>query len=490
MADYRQMFIDGLWVDAQSGRRFPVRDPATGEVIGEVADGGPPDATRAVGAARRAFPEWAATPAKERAPILHRIQALMEARRDELARLVTQENGKPLEEARREVGFALGYFGWFAEEARRVYGDLVPSPFRDTRLWVVHQPLGVVAAITPWNFPATMVTRKIAPALAAGCPVVLKPASATPLTALALARLAAEAGLPPGIFNVVTGAKSRPIGEALVDHPEVRKIAFTGSTDVGKQLMQAAARSLKRVSFELGGNAPFVVFDDADLDAAVEGAVGIKFLRVGGQSCICANRIFVQETVAHRFLPRFVDAVRALRVGPGFEPGVQMGPLINEETRKKVHELVEDALAEGARLAIGGQALTDGPLARGYFYAPTVLVDVRDEMRVCREEIFGPVAPILTFRTEAELIERANRTEYGLAAYLYSRDLGRVTRVAEGLEYGLVGVNDAAGYTHEVPFGGFKESGLGREGGREGIHEYMEVKSVVVALPRSHPVAP
>ena len=483
MGDVHRMFIDGQWVEAYTGRTFTVNDPATGQAIGEVADGGAAETIRAVEAAHRAFPGWAAMPAKERGVVLQRIQALMEARRDDLARLVTRENGKPFEEARREVAFALGYFGWFAEEARRTYGDLVPSPFRDKRLWVVHQPVGVVGAITPWNFPATMVTRKIAPALAAGCPVVLKPASATPLTALALAVITAEAGLPPGVFNVVTGAKSRPIGDALVGHPLVRKIAFTGSTEVGKQLMQAAARSLKRVSFELGGNAPFVVFDDADLDAAIEGAVAIKFLRVGGQSCICANRIFVQDTVAERFVPRFVEAVRALRVGPGFEPGVVVGPLINEATRKQVHGLVEDAVAHGARVAVGGRALDEGALARGYFYAPTVLLEVRDEMRVCREEIFGPAAPVLTFRTEAELIARANATEYGLAAYLYARDIGRITRVAEGLQYGLVGVNDAAGYTHEVPFGGFKESGLGREGGREGIHEYMEVKSIVVNLP-------
>jgi succinate-semialdehyde dehydrogenase/glutarate-semialdehyde dehydrogenase len=485
MADLQRMFIDGQWVEAYSGRTFTVTDPATGDAIGEVADGGAAETTRAIEAAQRAFPGWAARPAKERGAVLLRIQSLMEARRDDLARLVTRENGKPFEEARREVGFALGYFGWFAEEARRGYGDLVPSPFPDKRLWVIHQPVGVVGAITPWNFPATMVTRKIAPALAAGCPVVLKPASATPLTALALAAITAEAGLPAGVFNVVTGAKSRPIGDALVGHPLVRKIAFTGSTEVGKQLMQAAARSLKRVSFELGGNAPFVVFDDADLDAAVEGAVAIKFLRVGGQSCICANRLFVQDTVAEAFLPRFLAAVRRLRVGPGFEPDVVVGPLINEETRKQVHRLVEDAVAGGARVALGGRALDEGALARGYFYAPTVLLDVRDEMRVCREEIFGPVAPVLTFRTEAELIERANATEYGLAAYLYTRDLGRITRVAEALQYGLVGVNDAAGYTHEVPFGGFKESGLGREGGRAGLHEYMEVKSIVVNVPRA-----
>jgi succinate-semialdehyde dehydrogenase/glutarate-semialdehyde dehydrogenase len=408
----------------------------------------------------------------------------MEARRDDLARLVTLENGKPFEEARREVAFALGYFGWFAEEARRTYGDLVPSPFRDKRLWVIHQPLGVVGAVTPWNFPATMVTRKIAPALAAGCTVVLKPASATPLTALELGRIAEEAGLPRGVLNVVTGARSGPIGEALVGHPLVKKIAFTGSTEVGKRLTEAAARSLKRVSLELGGNAPFVIFDDADPEAALEGAVAMKFLRVGGQSCICANRIFVQESIAERFIPRFIAAVEALKVGPGFEPGVVVGPLISADARHGVHGLVEDAVAHGARVAAGGHALTEGPLGRGFFYAPTVLLGVHDGMRVCREEIFGPVAPVLTFRTEAELIERANDTEYGLAAYLYSRDLGRVTRVAEALQYGLVGVTDAGGYAHEIPFGGFKDSGLGREGGREGIHEYMEVKSVVVGLPR------
>jgi succinate-semialdehyde dehydrogenase/glutarate-semialdehyde dehydrogenase len=483
MADRHRMFIDGQWVEAETGRDFPVRDPATGEVVGEVADGGAAEAARAVEAAHRAFRPWAGLSAKERGAVLRRIQTLMEERRDDLARLVTLENGKPLDEARREVDFALGYFGWFAEEARRVYGDVVPSPFREKRLWVVRQPVGVVAAITPWNFPATMVTRKVAPALAAGCPVVLKPASATPLTALALARIAAEAGLPAGVLNVVTGARSRPIGDALVGHPLVKRVAFTGSTDVGKHLMAAAGASLKRVSLELGGNAPFVVFDDADLDQAVEGAVAMKFLRVGGQSCICTNRLFVQETIAARFVPRFVERVRALRVGPGFEPGVQVGPLINEEARKRVHDLVEDAVVRGAEVAVGGHAMSGGAFACGYFYAPTVLLRARDEMAVCREEIFGPVAPVLTFQSTDELIARANDTPYGLAAYLYARDLGRVTRVAEALEYGLVGVNDAAGYTHEVPFGGFKESGLGREGGREGLDEYLETKAIVVGLP-------
>jgi succinate-semialdehyde dehydrogenase/glutarate-semialdehyde dehydrogenase len=483
MAEHHRMLIDSEWVEADAGRTFTVVDPATGEVAAEVADGGAADAGRAVEAAHRAFPGWAATPPRERGAILLRVQALAETRREELARLVVRENGKPLEEARREVAFALGYFGWFAEEARRAYGDVVPSPARDKRLWVLRQPVGVVAAITPWNFPATMVTRKVAPALAAGCSVVLKPASATPLTALLLARLAVEAGLPPGVLNVVTGKHSDAIGEALVGDPRVAKLAFTGSTGVGKALAAAAARTLKRVSLELGGNAPFAIFDDADVDAAVEGAVAMKFLRVGGQSCICANRIFVQATVADAVVPRFVEAVRRLRVGPGTEPGVVIGPLINDETRRKIDALVRDAVAAGARVATGGRALADGPLARGHFYAPTVLLDARDDMRVCREEIFGPVAPVLTFRDEAELVERANATRFGLAAYVYTRDLGRATRVAERLDYGLVGVNDASGYTHEVPFGGFKESGLGREGGREGLDEYLEVKSIVVGLP-------
>jgi succinate-semialdehyde dehydrogenase/glutarate-semialdehyde dehydrogenase len=483
MAEHYRMLVDGEWVAADSGRTFPVTDPATGEVVAEVPDGGAAEAVRAVEAAHRAFAGWAAMPPRERGAILLRTQALAEAQREALARLIVRENGKPLEEARREVGFALAYFGWFAEEARRAYGDVVPSPVRDKRLWVLRQPLGVVAAITPWNFPATMVTRKIAPALAAGCTVVLKPASATPLTALHLARLAVEAGVPRGVLNVVTGSHSGAIGEALVGHPAVAKLAFTGSTEVGKALTAAAARTLKRVALELGGNAPFVIFDDADLDAAVEGAVAMKFLRVGGQSCICANRIFVQATVADAVVPRFVEAVRRLRVGPGLEAGVVVGPLINAETRRKIDGLVRDAVAAGARVAVGGHALQDGPLARGHFYAPTVLLDARDDMRVCQEEIFGPVAPVLTFRDEAELIARANATRFGLAAYVYTRDLGRATRVAERLEYGLVGLNDATGYTHEVPFGGFKESGLGREGGREGLEEYLEVKSVVVGLP-------
>ncbi len=478
----RQLYVDGHWVDAERGATFEVINPATLEAVARIADAGAADVRRAVDAAHRAFRDWSARPAKDRGEILLRLQARLVAQRDDLARLIVLENGKPFEEAQREVAFAIGYFGWFAEEARRLEGSWVASPAAGKRLLVLRQPVGPVAAITPWNFPATMVTRKIAPALAAGCPVVLKPASATPLTALAMAAAGHEAGLPAGVFNVVTTSRSSVAAAEFLADARIRKIAFTGSTEVGKAIMERAAQQLKRLAFELGGNAPFIVFDDADLEPAVEGAVAIKFLRVGGQSCICANRIYVQRGIAERFIPAFTAAVARLRVAPGFEAGAQVGPLINEETRKKVHDLVEDAVARGARAVVGGHALTDGVRARGFFYAPTVLLNVTDDMPVCREEIFGPVAPVLTFETEDEVVRRANDTTFGLAAYFYTRDVARLVRVAEALEYGLVGANDAAGYTHEIPFGGFKESGLGREGGHQGIEEYTEVKSVVLGL--------
>ncbi|MBI4638484.1 MAG: NAD-dependent succinate-semialdehyde dehydrogenase [Candidatus Rokubacteria bacterium] len=476
------MYIDSEWVEAEDGATFDVLNPADQSVIARVANGARREIHRAVEAAHAAFKGWAALPPKDRGRVLLRIQALMEERRDDLARLVTLENGKPFEEARKEVQFALGYFGWFAEEARRIAGEWVPSPQPGKRYWVLRQPIGPVAAVTPWNFPATMVTRKIAPALAAGCSVVLKPASATPLTALALARITQDAGLPRGVFNVLTTSRSRLVGDELLTHPLIRKIGFTGSTEVGKGIMAAAARQVTRLSFELGGNAPFIVFEDADFGPALDGAVAMKFLRVGGQSCICANRIYIQRSIADRFIPAFVDAVKRLVVAPGFEPGAQVGPLINEETRAKVHALVEDAVERGARLATGGHYLTEGPYAKGFFYAPTVLLDVTDAMPIAREEIFGPAAPLLVFDTEEEVVRRANATTFGLAAYFYTRDTARLVRVAEQLEYGLVGANDATGYTHEIPFGGFKESGLGREGGHEGIEEYTEVKSVVVNL--------
>jgi len=438
-----QMYVGGAWVGAASGKTMRVTNPATGEALAELPDAGRDDAWKAVDEAAKAFAAWAATPGLERGKILRRIFELMTEQRDDLARLVTEENGKPFDEARR-------------------------------------QPLGVVGAITPWNFPATMVTRKIAPALAAGCTVVLKPASATPLTALALARICEAAGLPSGVFNVLTSKNSGVIGQVFLDHPALRKIAFTGSTEVGKRLMAGASQQLKRVSFELGGNAPFIVFDDADLAPAADGAVGIKFLRVAGQSCICANRLYVQESIAAKFIPMFIERVNALKVAPGFEAGAQIGPLINAEILSKVDGLVQSAVHSGARLDTGGRRLTNGVYSKGLFYAPTVLTQVREEMAVAREEIFGPVAPVMTFNDEAEVIQRSNNTTFGLAAYFYTRDLRRAIRVAEALEYGMVGVNDATGYTHEIPFGGYKESGLGREGGKQGIEEYMEVKSISV----------
>ncbi len=482
MADVERMYINGEWVLAEGGATFDVVNPADRTVVARVTNGAVPDVERAVAAAHAAFREWSGLAPKDRGRFLMKIQELMEDRRDDLARLVTLENGKPFEEAKKEVQFSLGYFGWFAEEARRMTGEWIPSPQPTKRYWVMRQPIGLVAAVTPWNFPATMVTRKIAPALAAGCPVVLKPASATPLTALGIAKIAEDAGLPPGVFNVLTTNRAALVGEHLLTHRLIRKIGFTGSTEVGKGIMEAAARQIKRLSFELGGNAPFIVFEDADFQAALDGAVAMKFLRVAGQSCICANRIYIQRTIADRFVPAFVDAVKRLKVAPGFEAGAQLGPLINEETRAKVHGLVEDAVKRGARLVTGGHYLTGERYAKGFFYAPAVLLDVTDDMPIAQEEIFGPAAPILTFDTEEEVIRRANATTFGLAAYFYTRDATRLVRVAEQLEYGLVGANDAAGYTHEIPFGGFKESGLGREGGHEGIEEYTEVKSVVVNL--------
>ena len=482
MADVERMYINGEWVLAEGGATFDVVNPADRTVVARVTNGAVPDVERAVAAAHAAFREWSGLAPKDRGRFLMKIQELMEDRRDDLARLVTLENGKPFEEAKKEVQFSLGYFGWFAEEARRMTGEWIPSPQPTKRYWVMRQPIGLVAAVTPWNFPATMVTRKIAPALAAGCPVVLKPASATPLTALGIAKIAEDAGLPPGVFNVLTTNRAALVGEHLLTHRLIRKIGFTGSTEVGKGIMEAAARQIKRLSFELGGNAPFIVFEDADFQAALDGAVAMKFLRVAGQSCICANRIYIQRMIADRFVPAFVDAVKGLKVAPGFEAGAQLGPLINEETRAKVHGLVEDAVKRGARLVTGGHYLTGERYAKGFFYAPAVLLDVTDDMPIAQEEIFGPAAPILTFDTEEEVIRRANATTFGLAAYFYTRDATRLVRVAEQLEYGLVGANDAAGYTHEIPFGGFKESGLGREGGHEGIEEYTEVKSVVVNL--------
>ncbi len=474
----RGLYIDGQWQQSRSGRSFPVTNPADGSVIAEIPDAGAEETRAAIDAAHRAFPAWAARPALERARILMDWSRAMEAHQDELARLMTDENGKPLAESRGEVSYAAGFAQWFGEEARRVYGEIVPAATSLKRIWVLRQPVGVVGAITPWNFPAAMVTRKVAPALAAGCTVILKPAEQTPLTAIAIVRLLEEAGIPPGVVNVVVGQDPVAIGDALLDDPRVRKITFTGSTEVGKHLMRRSADTMKRVSLELGGQAPFLVFADADLDLAVQGAIASKF-RNTGQTCVSANRIYVEEPVVDEFAHRMAQRVKEMRVGRGTEPGVVVGPLIDRQGYEKVKLHLEDAVRQGASVATGGRVYESG----GGFYAePTVLVGVEERMVVMREETFGPVAPISSFKTEAEALERANATPYGLAAYAYTRDLARGVRVAEGLEYGIVGLNDGMPSTPQAPFGGFKESGQGREGGRQGMDAFLEIKFVSVGL--------
>jgi len=446
-----------------------------------VADAGREDVTRAVEAAHGAFPGWAALAAPERAKLLLRAAALMLERKEELARILTSEQGKPLKEAQGEIEYAAGFVTWYAEEGKRVYGETIPASVAHKRLLVIKQPVGVVAAITPWNFPAAMVTRKIAPALAAGCPVVLKPAEQTPLTAFALFQIFEEAGFPAGVVNLITTRDPSEVGRELVENPLVRMIAFTGSTDVGKLLMRGAAAQVKRISLELGGNAPFIVFEDADLDKAVAAAVSSKFRNMG-QTCICANRIYVQESILESFATKFVERVRQLKMGNGLEEGVHVGPLIDEGGFKKVCAHVEDAVAKGARILTGGAPRTDGPFAHGHFFEPTVLADVRKGMQILEEETFGPVAPLVPFRDEAEVIRAANDTRYGLAAYFYSQNVSRCIRVAEQLEYGVIGANDAMPAVPQAPFGGLKESGFGREGGREGIEEFLEVKLISLGL--------
>lgn len=464
-------YIDGEWVEADSGARFAVRDPATGEPLGTVPELGAAETRRAIEAAERAYPEWRRRTAKARSAPLQRWCALLYEHRGDLALLMTREQGKPLAEAASEVAYAASFIEWFAEEGRRVYGDLIPAPAADQRLAVTREPVGVCAAITPWNFPAAMITRKVAPALAAGCTVVVKPAEATPFTALALAVLAERAGLPAGVLNVVTGAPAA-IGAELCAHPTVRKLSFTGSTAVGRKLMAQCAGTVKRLSLELGGNAPLIVFDDADLEAAVQGAMDSKF-RNSGQTCVCANRILVQSGVYDAFAERLAEAVgRELRVGSGLEPGVQQGPLINEAAVAKVERHIADACTKGARVLAGGERHALG----GCFFQPTVLADVTPEMAMAGEETFGPVAPLFRFETEAEAIRLANDTEYGLAAYFFSRDVARVWRVAEALEYGMIGINTGLMSAAEAPFGGMKSSGLGREGSKYGIEEYLETK--------------
>jgi len=464
----------GRWIEAESGRTMPVRNPATGEVIGSVPAFGRAETRAAIEAASAAYPAWRAMLAKERSAILRRLYELMLANADDLALIMTSEQGKPLAEAKGEVAYAASFVEWFAEEGKRAYGDMIPQNQKGRRILVMKEPVGVFAAITPWNFPAAMITRKVAPGLAVGCTGVVRPASQTPFTALAIGVLAERAGLPPGVMNIITGP-SAETGAELTENPMVRKLSFTGSTEVGKVLLEQCARTVKRVSMELGGNAPFIVFDDADLDAAVAGAMASKF-RNTGQTCVCANRILVQDGIFEAFATKLAEAAAAMKVGPGVEPGVTQGPLINADAVAKVEEHIGDALARGARVVTGGKRHPRG----GNFFEPTVLADVPREAKIFSEETFGPVAPLFRFRTEEEAIRLANDTPFGLAAYFYTRDVGRMFRVAEALEYGIVGVNEGIISTEVAPFGGFKESGLGREGSKYGLDEYLEVKYVAV----------
>ena len=468
----QQTLIDGEWQDAADGARFAVHNPANGETIGHAPRCTTADVERAIDAAHTAFAGWRDLPAKSRAQLLRRWFDLILAHRDDLATIMVSEQGKPLAEARGEIDYAASFIEWFAEEARRVYGDVVPSPWADRRMFTLKQPLGVAALITPWNFPAAMLTRKAGAALAAGCTVVAKPASQTPFTALVLAELANRAGLPPGVLNVVTG-DAEPIGKVLTSHPLVRKVSFTGSTAVGKQLLHQCASTLKHVSLELGGNAPFIVFDDADLDAAVAGALASKY-RNSGQTCVCANRMFVHEAVHDAFAAKFSAAVGRLKVGEGFEAGVEIGPLINAAALARLEAYIAEALSHGAALLTGGAR---HPLG-GQFFQPTVLTEAHPDMQICRNETFGPVASLIRFHDEADVIRQANASEFGLAAYAYTRDLGRAWRLGEQLEYGMVGINSGLISTTEAAFGGVKQSGLGREGGRSGIDEYLESKYV------------
>ncbi|MDD5248723.1 MAG: NAD-dependent succinate-semialdehyde dehydrogenase [Rhodocyclaceae bacterium] len=472
-------YIAGDWTAAADGAAFPVRDPASGETIGSVPDMGAADARRAIVAADQAWPAWRSLTAKQRAAVMRRWFDLIVANADDLGALMTAEQGKPLAEARGEALYAASFVEWFAEEGKRAYGDTIPSPMAATRIVVLKQPVGVCAAITPWNFPAAMITRKVAPALAAGCTVVVKPAEQTPLTALALAELAHRAGFPPGVFNVVTGAaaSAAKIGAELTSNPIVRKLSFTGSTEVGRLLMSQCAATVKKVSLELGGNAPFIVFDDADIDAAVAGAMASKY-RNSGQTCVCANRLLVQDGVYEAFAAKLAAQVKTLQVGAGAEEGTTQGPLIDEQALLKVEAHIADALAKGARILTGGKRHSRG----GTFFEPTVLADVTAAMRCAREETFGPVAPLFRFKTEADAIALANATEYGLAGYFYSRDVGRAWRVAEALEYGMVGVNTGVISNEVAPFGGVKQSGIGREGSKYGIEEYLEIKYVCMAV--------
>ena len=465
-----QCYIDGAWVGG--AETIAVTNPADDSLVGHVPKLGAAETRRAIEAAEKAQKAWAKKPAKERGIILRKWFALMMENQEDLARIMTAEQGKPLAESRGEIAYGASFIEFFAEEARRIYGETIPSPWPASRIVVIKQPLGVVAAITPWNFPNAMIARKAGPALAAGCAFVCKPAGETPLSALALAELGERAGIPPGVFSVMTGS-SREIGGEMTSNPIVRGLTFTGSTEVGRALMAQCAPTIKKLGLELGGNAPFIVFDDADLDAAVKGAMASKY-RNAGQTCVCANRLLVQDGVYDAFAAKLAEAVKGLKVGDGFEPGVAIGPLINQAAVAKVREHIDDAVGKGAKIVLGGNSLG------GNFFEPTLIRDVTPEMAVAREETFGPVAPLFRFHTEEQAIAMANATEFGLACYFYARDIGRVWRVAEGLEYGMVGVNEGIISTAEAPFGGVKESGLGREGSRHGVEEYLEMKYMLM----------
>lgn len=472
-----QAYIGGKWESAQGGATHDVVNPATLEKIGTVPDMGALETRRAIEAAKAAFPGWAAKTGKERAVILRRWYDLMMANQEDLATLMTAEQGKPLAESRGEIAYAASFIEWFAEEGKRVYGDTIPGHQADKRILVLRQPVGVVAAITPWNFPAAMITRKAAPALAAGCTFVCKPAIQTPYSALAMAELSARAGVPPGVFNIVTGAGAGGIGGEMTSNPLVRKLTFTGSTAVGKKLMAQCADTVKKMSLELGGNAPFIVFEDADLEAAVAGALASKY-RNTGQTCVCANRLLVQSSIYDAFTRKLADAVAKLRVGDGLKGTTDQGPLIDTKALAKVEEHIADALSKGAQIAYGGKRHALG----GTFFQPTILTNVTPDMLLAREETFGPVAPLFRFETEAEAVRMANDTEFGLASYFYTRDLARSWRVAEALEYGIVGLNTGLISTEVAPFGGIKESGVGREGSKYGIQDFTELKYLCVGL--------
>ena len=467
----RDAYVDGGWTGADSGGRFAVLNPASGETIAEVADLGADETRCAMEAASRAFPAWRKKTAKERAILLRKWFELIMANQEDLARLMTAEQGKPLAETRGEVAYGASFIEWFAEEGKRVYGDVIPTTQAGRRILVFKEPIGVVAAITPWNFPNAMITRKCAPALAAGCTFLIKPAAETPLSALALAELAARAGIPAGVFNVLTTRQASKVGAELTQSPLVRKFSFTGSTEIGKLLMSQCATTVKKISLELGGNAPFIVFDDADLDAAADGAMLSKYRNMG-QTCVCANRILVQDSVYDAFTEKLAARVAKLKVGDGFADGVTQGPLINMEAVEKVERLLADAKAKGAKVVAGGKR---HPLGHTFF-EPTILRDVTPAMALAREEIFGPVATLFRFHGDDDAIKLANDTEYGLAAYFYARDVGRIFRVAEALEYGIIGINEGIISTEVAPFGGMKESGLGREGSKYGIEDYVEIK--------------